>query len=574
MHGDQSTRRISKSQSKRSSGRKDRSEIAWTKGKVIGSGGFGTVYLGMDANTGQLIAGKEFNFDVKEQKQLTLLAQLEAEIRVMKDLLHENIVQYRGAERRDNYFYIFMEYVPGGSLRSLLDQFGPLQPRVAAKFTRQILHGLEFLHQQKVVHRDIKAANVLVNVDSVCKLADFGSSETFEEAKGMKGTPYWMAPEVITGTRKIGWQADIWSLGCMLVEMMTGSRPFAEFDNPMKALNFIANSTERVRIPETITTADRYAADFISMCLDRDPQHRPPASVLLTHIFISSHTNESGVFSSFGGSTSAATSYQAHEGSSFSFNTVFQEPQPDSPEEIAQQQMLRSALLKNVASSTQVMLDVPHLVRGTSPKSPTLAAKGLPHRSHADRCDDKITVRSPSVATLERPLPLPPPPPAAAATITTPMQAAQSSVGSLAVSSESQHLHSVKWSQGDSINTPVSVEDRPAEELLVPHVMESVVSSMRREMEAMKASQGRSPRAQGDQEEANGAVKGDDDDDGGDDDDADGDAMLNGGQSSDVKFASASANQPWTLFQAFRVAVALAMIGAFAGLVTILAQSW
>ena len=97
-----------------------RKELAWTKGKVIGSGSFGTVYLGMDANTGHLIAGKEFNFDVKEQKQIELLSQLETEIRVMKDLGHENIVQYRGAERRDNYFYIFMEYVPGGSLRSLL----------------------------------------------------------------------------------------------------------------------------------------------------------------------------------------------------------------------------------------------------------------------------------------------------------------------------------------------------------------------------------------------------------------------------------------------------------------------
>jgi serine/threonine protein kinase len=257
--------------------------LQWHKGRVIGQGGFGTVYCGLDANSGQLVAGKEFNFDVNEAKQVELLGVLEKEISTMRELTHPNIVKYIGADRVKNCFYIFMEYVAGGSLRALLDEFGALQLKVVSNFTRQIVLGLQYLHQNQVIHRDVKAANVLVNIDGILKLADFGSAQTFNEGKGMQGTPYWMAPEVIKGG-DVGWQSDIWSLGCVVSEMLTGLRPFAQFDNPAKALNFIVSSTERVPLPEQ---CDRHAREFLNLCFARNSRDRPSATQLLNHPFIS-----------------------------------------------------------------------------------------------------------------------------------------------------------------------------------------------------------------------------------------------------------------------------------------------
>lgn len=262
--------------------------LEWHKGKVIGQGGFGTVYLGLDARSGQLVAGKEFNFDVSEARKAELLGILEKEISTMRRLAHPNIVRYIGADRVDDHFYIFMEYVAGGSLRSLLDEFGSLQLPVVSSFARQIVLGLQYLHDNEVIHRDIKSANVLVNIDGVLKLADFGSAQTFDEGRGMQGTPYWMAPEVIRG-ETVTWAADIWSLGCVIVEMFTGQRPFAQLANAVQALNFIVSSEEPVPIPEQ---CDRMAGDFLSQCFQRHPADRPSASVLLGHPFLTVWSNE------------------------------------------------------------------------------------------------------------------------------------------------------------------------------------------------------------------------------------------------------------------------------------------
>lgn len=269
---------------------KKKQTLLWQKGRLIGSGGFGKVFLGLDGNSGTLIAGKEFNFNVNESKQVSMLQTLDAEIRMMKRLQHENVVKYIGADKRGSNFYIFMEYVPGGSLRSLLDTYGPLKPRVASNFTRQILRGLGYLHENKVVHRDIKCANLLVNIDGVVKLADFGSAQAFAEACGMHGTPYWMAPECLRQQPNIGWECDIWSLGCTVLEMLTAKPPFNEVGNALKVLQHVV-SDEPLRISAEVTHP--VARDFIESCLKRDPEQRPPITMLRTHPFVYSQRSES-----------------------------------------------------------------------------------------------------------------------------------------------------------------------------------------------------------------------------------------------------------------------------------------
>ncbi len=144
------------------------------------------------------------------------------------------------------------EYVPGGSLKSLIAKFGKLTDVVVRNYTRQILLGLEYLHRNGYAHRDIKGANCLVGNDGVIKLADFGSSRHWRtdvtagggdgDGAEIKGTVGWMAPEVLKHEerRLISWKkADVWSLGCTSIEMATGKAPWSQFDHPMTVLYHI-----------------------------------------------------------------------------------------------------------------------------------------------------------------------------------------------------------------------------------------------------------------------------------------------------------------------------------------------
>jgi len=167
-------------------------KILWKKGELIGAGSFGKVYIGLNESTGVLMAVKEVN--INNEKEALGLQQ---EIDLMKSLSHENIVRYLGSEldSESNMFYIFTEWVPGGSITSILNKFGRLTESVVKKYTRQILIGLDFLHRKGVVHRDIKGANVLVDDRGVIKLADFGASKVLggstlmEENASLRGTP-------------------------------------------------------------------------------------------------------------------------------------------------------------------------------------------------------------------------------------------------------------------------------------------------------------------------------------------------------------------------------------------------
>lgn len=184
--------------------------VKWQSGGIIGEGGFGKVYLGMNADTGELMAVKQVPLGSESNQQIDALRR---EISLMQDLHHPNIVRYFGSEAKDGFLNIFLEYQPGGSIASLLTKFQHFSEKIIQSFTKQTLLGLDYLHSNGIAHRDIKGANLLVDLAGCVKLADFGTASkqladlrNFSEGyKTVTGSPYWMAPEVIQGSvRNIG----------------------------------------------------------------------------------------------------------------------------------------------------------------------------------------------------------------------------------------------------------------------------------------------------------------------------------------------------------------------------------
>ncbi|CAA3027128.1 mitogen-activated kinase kinase kinase 1-like [Olea europaea subsp. europaea] len=206
-------------------GRFRRIIMGWQKGGLLGRGSFGTVYEGID-DGGFFFAVKEVSLLDQGEEGKQSIIQLEQEISLLSQFEHENIVQYYGAIKDESNLYIFLELVTQGSLLSLYQQY-KLQDSQVSAYTRQILHGLKYLHDRDVVHRDIKCANILVDASGSVKLADFGLAKAtkLNDVKSCKGTAFWMAPEVVR-SRGYGHAADIWSLGCTVLEMLTRRFPY------------------------------------------------------------------------------------------------------------------------------------------------------------------------------------------------------------------------------------------------------------------------------------------------------------------------------------------------------------
>ncbi|ERF70624.1 hypothetical protein EPUS_02490 [Endocarpon pusillum Z07020] len=302
--------------------------MRWQQGQFVGGGTFGSVYAAVNLDTGYLMAVKEIRLQ-DPQLVPTIVKQIGDEMGVLAVLDHPNIVSYYGIEVHRDKVYIFMEYCSGGSVAGLLEHGRIEDETVIMVYALQMLEGLAYLHQAGIVHRDIKPENVLLDHNGVIKYVDFGAAKIIARQgktimapdptpqsphkadkqaggdakhnsppaaprgnpqKTMTGTPMYMSPEVIRGdapsssmTRHSG-AADIWSLGCVVLEMATGRRPWSTLDNEWAIMYNIAQGN-----PPQLPSTDELSEDgveFLKRCFERDPSKRSSAAELLQHRWI------------------------------------------------------------------------------------------------------------------------------------------------------------------------------------------------------------------------------------------------------------------------------------------------
>ncbi|KAK5958792.1 Protein kinase of the Mitotic Exit Network [Knufia fluminis] len=248
-------------------------------GDCLGKGAFGSVYRALNWGTGETVAVKQIKLADLPKSELRVIM---LEIDLLKNLDHPNIVKYQGFVKTPETLNIILEYCENGSLHSISKNFGRFPENLVALYMSQALHGLLYLHDQGVIHRDIKGANILSTKNGLVKLADFGvaSRTTGLTESSVVGTPYWMAPEVIelTGATTA---SDIWSLGCTVIELLDGRPPYYNLQ-PMPALFRIVNDDH----PPLSQGASPVVIDFLMQCFQKDPNLRVSARKLLKHPWI------------------------------------------------------------------------------------------------------------------------------------------------------------------------------------------------------------------------------------------------------------------------------------------------
>ncbi|GAN04190.1 protein kinase [Mucor ambiguus] len=257
----------------------DQTTTHYQLGNCIGKGQFGSVYRALDLATGEIVAVKRLLFENGELDQ-----EMMKEVALLKTLSHSNVIRYLGFIQSKHSVNIILEFAENGSLMSTLKAFGAFPEKLVASFCIKILNGLEYLHQNQVVHCDLKAANILTTKTGDVKLTDFGVSLNLKikgaDAGSVSGTPNWMAPEVIE-LKGASTKSDIWSLGCTLVELVTGKPPYADMIAMSAMFRIVEDQCPP--LPENISSDMK---NFLEACFQKDPESRPSATELKQHPWI------------------------------------------------------------------------------------------------------------------------------------------------------------------------------------------------------------------------------------------------------------------------------------------------
>jgi len=308
-------------------------------GEEIGRGSSGKVYRALNRETGDFRAIKEIP---TQNMPVGHLESVQSEIDLLHNLQHPQIVRYFETVRTEAHLYLVLEYVENGSLASIVKNFGRFPEHLVVTYVRQVLTGLEWLHEHGVCHRDIKGANLLVTKDGQVKLADFGVARKLSDvaqSTSVVGTPYWMAPEIIQMSA-FTTASDIWSLGCTIIELINGEPPHYDLA-PISALYRIVQDP-KPPFPQGISPL---LVDFLSRCFTRDPEKRATAAHLRQHDWLrvepESLSNESGTTNAAAqrigqlavrqlqmvstlnpGGAAAGGSHQAHEDDALTHDSV------------------------------------------------------------------------------------------------------------------------------------------------------------------------------------------------------------------------------------------------------------
>jgi len=253
----------------------------YAKIKKVGQGASGSVYVAKTLSTGAKVAIKQMDLKVQPRKELIV-----NEILVMKESQHPNIVNFLDSFIvRDDELWVVMEFMEGGALTDVIDN-NTMEEDQIASICFESCKGLQHLHNQSIIHRDIKSDNVLLDAQGHVKITDFGFCAKLTDQKSkratMVGTPYWMAPEVVK-QKEYGAKVDIWSLGIMAIEMIENEPPYLD-EEPLKALYLIAtNGTPTLKKPERLS---KELKNFLAVCLCVDVKSRATADELIQHEFL------------------------------------------------------------------------------------------------------------------------------------------------------------------------------------------------------------------------------------------------------------------------------------------------